>query len=251
MKISDHILKLPNDPTPWRLFIPDNAQTGWAVLWLQGHTSTIDGHSESCARMSERQKVAYAVIDYAGHGTHPTPLGDSVRSQQLKEVIGAYDKLQELGYKNIIVSGGSFGAYMAALLTGSRKPEAVIVRAPANYPDEEFDLAYKVARSDDHSHNALENWRKSLSENFRNMPLNHLASYPGLLYVFEHENDEVIPRNLPLSYFHAAQKPSYILLKDSVHSIKNNTDPKPIIENLEQWLAQIVEQTVRRKETAK
>ena len=233
MKTTDHILNIPNDPTPWRLFEPAGNINGWAVLWLQGHTSTIEGHSEACERMAEEQHVTHAVLNYAGHGNHPTPLAESVRSVQLTEVIGVYDALVERGYAHIIISGGSFGAYLAALLTKHRTPAGVILRAPANYPDEELHLAYKQARLDDHTHNALETWRRGLPETYVNLPVTALAYYDGPVYVIEHEKDEIIPRNLPLSYFHAAKHGTYIILKDSVHSIKDNTELLTIRTKLE------------------
>jgi pimeloyl-ACP methyl ester carboxylesterase len=49
----------------------------------------------------------------------------------------------KLGFKKIIVIGGSFGGYMAALLANERRFETLVLRAPANYPEEEFELPYR------------------------------------------------------------------------------------------------------------
>ena len=246
MTITDLVLDLPDDPTPWRLFVPENAKQSWAVLWLQGFTSTIEGHSDGCKRMTETQGVAHAILDYAGHGTHPTPLDDAVRSQQLAEVIGVYDELQKMGYEHIIVSGGSFGGYMAALLTESRSPEAVILRAPANYPDDEFDMPYVEALQDDHHvDNSLHTWREALPEGYANRPLAAISGYEGSVYVFEHELDETIPSHTVQMYFAAAKHGTYILVRGCPHSVKNATNPAHFITIIERWCAAITANTIQ------
>lgn len=93
--------------------------------------------------MAKTSQVTFAMLNYVGHGAHPTPLDDSIRAQQLAECLAAYDALIAQGYQHIIVIGGSFGGYMAALLTGQRSPAAVVLRAPALYPDQEFKLPFR------------------------------------------------------------------------------------------------------------
>ena len=59
MKVDNYTLA---DGTPWRLFTPDNAHDGWAVLWLQGFTSTIEGHNDGCERMSVASNVPLLIL---------------------------------------------------------------------------------------------------------------------------------------------------------------------------------------------
>ena len=108
MRSESLTLAQQDDRTPWRLFIPEHAKKDWAVLWLQGFTSTIEGHSEGVTRMATATRTTFAMLNYAGHGDHPTPLTEATRTQQLTEVLGVYDELARRGYKNIIAIGGSF-----------------------------------------------------------------------------------------------------------------------------------------------
>lgn len=132
MEITDYTLQYDN--TPWRLFKPTKANKDWRVLWLQGFTSTIEGHSEGVIRLAEATKTPFAMLNYAGHGNHPIALDDATREQQFKEVLSVYDELVRLGYKKIITIGGSFGGYMAALLASKRPLEVLVLRAPATIP---------------------------------------------------------------------------------------------------------------------
>jgi hypothetical protein len=78
MKITDNILQSNN--TPWRLFeTSDNKE--WCVLWLQGFTSTIEGHTDGVIRLVEATTTSFAMLNYAGHGHHPVILDDATRQQ--------------------------------------------------------------------------------------------------------------------------------------------------------------------------
>ena len=96
MKITNGTLDIKNDPTPWVIVAPSDDKE-WCVLWLQGWTSTIEGHLDGIKRMAEESDVTFAMLNYAGHGTHPTSLDSSTREQQYTEVIAAYDQLVKLG----------------------------------------------------------------------------------------------------------------------------------------------------------
>lgn len=214
MKINDYSLK---DDTPWRLFTPDNAHEGWAVLWPQGFTSTIDGHSEGCERMSTASRFPFAMLDYAGHGSHPVPLEKATRKQQFAEVRGVYDELVSRGLDKIIVIGGSFGGYMAALLAGVREPQSVVLRAPANYQDHEFDYPY-VETTESKEGETKDLYRKRVDNNYTNQATQALQSYDGTVYILEHELDSVVLANIPKSYYHAAKHGNYILIRGLGHA---------------------------------
>jgi esterase/lipase len=198
MKVTDYTLQYDN--TPWRLFEPAIDNKDWCVLWLQGFTSTIEGHTEGVTRLAEATTTPFAMLNYAGHGTHPVALDDATREQQFKEVLSVYDELRRLGYKKIITIGGSFGGYMAALLAGKRPHEALVLRAPANYPENEFSLAYKdtSAGRKDKSHYL---YRQSIDESYTNNAVGSVQNFKGHVYVIEHEKDEVINPSIPKSYF--------------------------------------------------
>lgn len=238
--ISDYTLEL--DGTPWRLVVPDSANSDWCVLWLQGFTSTVEGHTDGVIRMSEATNTAFALLDYAGHGTNPIPLEQATRHQQHDEVVAVYDELVKRGYKHIIASGGSFGGYMAALLAGKRDLAALMLRAPANYTDDEFELPYNETSR--HTGGAAHNlYRQNIDMGFRNTPINAVESYGGLTYVVEHGEDEVIHSSIPKSYFNAAKHGNYIVIPNLKHAVKRMPNPEHYHKLVEMWVEAVVNAT--------
>jgi len=237
MKLTDNILAL--DKTPWRLFEPENNDRDWRVLWLQGFTSTIEGHTEGVVRLAEATSTTFAMLEYAGHGNNPIQLDDASRKQQFNEVTGVYDELKKLGYTKIIVIGGSFGSYMASLLVSVREAQALVLRAPANYPEEEFELAYRdtAAARKDKDHYL---YRQSIDENYSNNAIEEVRGFAGPTFVLEHEKDEVINASIPKSYYNAAQQGNYLVIPGVKHSPKQMPNPQEYFELIELWVTTII-----------
>lgn len=228
-------LDIKDDPTPWVIVRP-NDDKEWCVLWLQGWTSTIEGHLEGIERMAKISGVTFAMMDYAGHGSHPVVLGVSTKQMQHIEVLTAYDELTKLGYSQIIVIGGSFGGYMAALLAGKRRPAAVILRAPAAYPNDEFALPYsQTVESSQRYGSIIRPGQEAESTAFE-----AVASYNGPVYVAEHELDEVVPRIIPQLYFAKARHGNYLRVPNTAHSPKTMTSPKKHFRYIEHMLVSII-----------
>lgn len=240
MKIEDYTL---DDGTPWRLLTPYNAAAGWAVLWLQGFTSTIEGHSEGCERMSIISGVPFAILNYAGHGNHPIALGQATRKQQFEEVCAVYDELVKRGLDRVIVIGGSFGGYMAALLTGVRQPQAVILRAPANYKDEEFEYPYSET-TEGREGEAKDIYRQSIDKTFSNSATEALHSFNGASYIIEHGADTVITANIPQLYYQVAKNGSYITIHGLEHSPKLMLHADEWFDIIERWIQTIIHATM-------
>jgi hypothetical protein len=233
------------DGTPWRLIKPDKSDDEWCVLWLQGFTSTIDGHMERVIRMAKAANITYAMLNYAGHGDHPTVLDEATRKQQLDEVVAVYDELVKLGYNKIMASGGSFGAYMAALLSGQRELESLTLRAPACYPNGEFetpfkDTATKLRRRD------RDFFKEVVEKEADNFAIKAVQSYSGQVFVMEHSKDESVHPSVPRAYFSAAECGSYILIPGLHHSPRTMDDPGRGYELVEMWQKAIVDATRRR-----
>lgn len=240
MQITDHTL---TDNTPWRLYEPENNHKDWAILWLQGFYSTIEGHHEGCQRISDSTNTALAVLNYAGHGNHPVVLEDATRQQQLDEVTIVYDELVNRGYAKVIVIGGSFGAYMATLLLETRSPQVIVLRAPANYKDEEITLPYKET-TEAIDGEAKDLYRQSIDSNYSNRAIEAVRRFEGSTYVIEHGSDKTILKNIPQSYFSAAQQGNYILIPGLEHSPKLMDNPQKYFGIIERWIEVIVENSI-------
>lgn len=242
MNVTHGTLSIPNDPTPWVIVSP-NDDKAWCVLWLQGWTSTIEDHLEGITRMAETSGVTFAMMNYAGHGDHPTPLADSTKKQQFTECLAAYDKLVSMGYEKIIVIGGSFGGYMAALLTGQRTPTATVLRAPAVYRDEEFEIACSQTLRWDEESDADAQFRAQITAESELDAITAIRNYTGTIWVTEHELDTVVPRNIPKAYFDAAKHGNYLLVPNTEHSPKTMANPQKHFKYIEHMLVSIIRAT--------
>lgn len=227
MTIPYQTLDIPNDPTPWVIVEPSE-QKEWAVLWLQGWGSTIEGHFETIQFLAKESDVAFAMIDYAGWGTHPVSLGTTTRKQQYTQVVAAYDALKERGYKKIIACGNSFGSYMSALLCDKRELAAVLLRAPAIYDDSEF-----TSKQQDRDDDTYQSFKNTVQPDSPLAALRAIRGYSGPVFVFEHGADEVIPSNIPKSYFANARQSNYLYIPGAPHSPKALPDPRKYYEYIE------------------
>jgi hypothetical protein len=225
--IAYQTLDIPDDPTPWVLVEP-SSNKDWAVLWLQGWRSTIDGHFEKIKELAHKSNMSFAMIDYAGFGQHPTVLAETTREQQHREVVAAYDELKRLGYKNIIACGNSFGSYMSALLASKRELAGIILRAPAIYDDQEFTVKQKN-RNDA----AYQAFKLTVQPDSPLTALQTIRAYRGPVFVFEHGADEIIPSNIPKSYFANARQGNYVYIPGAPHSPKTLPEPRKYYDYIE------------------
>lgn len=200
----------------------------------------MDSHREGVERMSQKTGLPFATLDYAGHGLHALPIDESTRQQQHEEVVAVYDELKDRGYENIIVIGGSFGSYMAALLVGARPVHTVVLRAPAIYDDTEFELSFnKTLRWLDHD--AYQKNKETAAYIQNNAAVRAIRAFEGTTYVFEHELDEVIPAVMPQTYYKAAKHGNYIVIPKTKHSPKYMPNPQPHFDYIEHWVVSVLE----------
>lgn len=239
MQIVDFDTAADKVVVPWRLFTPNDSVQEYCVLWLQGWTSSMDSHFEGVKRMAKNTRISFATFDYAGHGKHTVKLEDSTRHQQHNEVVAVFDALKERGYKKIIVIGGSFGGYMAALLTGVRPVHAVVLRAPAMYADIEFKTRHaetaKWKNPDRHQYDKATDAYINDNEAVR-----AIQKFEGFTYVLEHELDEQVPRVMPRTYFDNAKYGNYFIIPKTKHSPKLMGNPQPHFDYIEHIVISII-----------
>lgn len=239
MKVEDFTIKLDSDEVPIRIFTPENSDKEFCVLWLQGWSSSMDSHREGVERMAGQTGIVFATLDPAGHGLHQLPLEESTRKQQHEEVVAVFDELKKRGFEKIIVIGGSFGGYMTALLTAKRPVHAAVLRAPANYPDDEFEIPFKeTLRSKDYA--AYTKTKDSDDMLNNSSATKALGNYGGFVYVLEHELDEVVPAKVPKRYFEIAKHGNYFIVPKTKHSPKLMQNPQAHFAYIEQLVIAII-----------
>ena len=236
MKPTYQMLNIPNDPTPWTIVRPTNDKR-WCVLWLQGWSTSIAIHYEGLERMAKVSNMSFAMLDYAGHGTHSQPLEDSSQEQQLTEVVALYDELKNQGYEHIIVVGGSFGSFMAALLASRRKLAALVLRAPAIYPKERFSITHHEITD---SPEETKTFRAAVSAASDLPALQAVKDFSGPTYVIEHELDTIIPKNIPKAYFETAKRGNNLVVPVTGHATKLMPEPAKHFAYIESAITSIL-----------
>jgi pimeloyl-ACP methyl ester carboxylesterase len=214
----------------------------WCVLWLQGWGSDIAGHLGRIQRLAKDLDMPFAMLDYAGHGEHPTPLDDTTREQQHLEVVTVYDELKKQGYKNIIGVGHSFGGYMTALLADKRELAGVILRAPAIYDNETFSTPCK-----ERDNRAYEAMKPTVTADSNFAALDAIRKFSYSVYVLEYELDSVIPRNIPQAYFQVAKYGNYLIVPATDHSPKLMQHPEEHYAYIETLLAGLAKTIIAEK----
>jgi len=113
------------------------------------------------------------------------------------------------------------------------------LRAPANYPDEDFTLTFKsklrsipypdfikTKESDD----LLAKSAATLS----------VQKFKGPVYVLEHELDEIVAAKVPRHYFAAAKQGNYLIVPKTKHSSKNMRKPEAHYAYVEHLVTSII-----------
>jgi hypothetical protein len=237
MKIEDFVLKTNDDEIPYRIFTPDKATKEFCVFWIQGWSSTMDSHREGVERMAKQSGTIFVTLDVAGHGINKIPMEKSTKKQQHEEVVAVFDELTKRGFKKIIVIGGSFGGYMTALLTGIRPVHAAILRAPANYRDEEFELPFKETMLG----KGLADSNIPKDEAVNSTAMRVIRNFDGFVYVLEHELDEIVPPHVPRHYFAGAKHGNFIIIPKTKHSPKLMPNPEVHYAYIEHMIASLIE----------
>lgn len=232
-------LDVKDDPTPWVIVSP-NDDKEWCVLWIQGWGNSIENHLAAITRMADVSGVSFAMADLAGHGSHPIAIEQSSKQMQHIEVLELYDTLKKLGYKKIITIGGSFGAYMAALLSGKRVLSGVVLRVPSCYPNDEFERPYNKTRQYQGSSPDKYAFDTAPEAHLSSTAFEAVAGYEGPVYVIEHESDEVVPAAVPQRYFSVSKHGNYLRVPGAPHSPKTSSDPRRYYQYIEHLLTSII-----------
>jgi hypothetical protein len=119
----------------------------------------------------------------------------------------------------IVAVGSSYGSFNAVLLTVEREVEALSLRVPANYQDEEHELPKWERGGEDP---AILAWRHEKLDENATASLRALHSFPGKVQILEAEFDEVVPSQGVRNYGDAVKEPSqleYHVMKGWPHSL--------------------------------
>lgn len=206
-----------------QFFSPDESRNDrLAVLFIHGWTSSFVGYVEYAEALASRG-VASMIFDLRSHGTSEGDINTLTRQDFIDDVVAAYDYVAVKGHSNIAVVGSSFGSYLTCLLTSMRKVSNIILRVPANYPNEGLQEP-QVKQS---GQVELLKWRYLVASPEETESLKALNSFEGKVTIVESEKDEIIPHQTIQNYIDAVSNPdqlTYIVMKDAPHGLPRQGD---------------------------
>jgi dienelactone hydrolase len=203
-------------PKEWRPKHP-------GVLIMHGWKSGRKSHA-SIARKLADIGFASMTFDFRGHGESEGDPENLSRGNFLNDAIAAYETLSHMDGiypKEMNAIAGSFGAYIAAILSEQKAFHSLVFRVPADYPDEGFETP-GLRTSDEATINA---WRSSPRSFDSTSALRGIHRFQGDILIVESGADTVVPRETVQSYIDAAPDPkkvSHILMEGAPHTLSGS-----------------------------
>jgi len=216
---------------------PHKRGTYPAILFVHGWTSERKKSFQYAQSLADMGYVCL-LFDMRGHGTSEGDISSFTSKDFLSDVLTAYDYLltmKNVDRKNISVVGSSFGGYLAALLSGKRKVKNLVLRVPADYPNETFDKRKMLFGGDDPS---VMKWRNQERQPMETYALEGLHNFSGSILLIESEKDDSISHQTILNYINAVKDKSqltHILMKDAPHSMEEGKFKDEVEQILVKW----------------
>src|SRR5581483_2786374 len=136
--------------------------------------------------------------------------------------MNAYDYLVNNDFvdpSRIGIVGSSYGATIAAMVTGNKPIKSLILRAPAAYSSEMKSMKLiEMANQKTDKFNKMEKIEKSPA-------IESLSDFHGDLFIIKSENDTIIPDRMPNVFFEHAKKvggKKLVIMKDATHNLTDD-----------------------------
>jgi len=221
------------------IFYPDQLKDkNPAILVVHGWTGKKLNSYQYAEALAKLGFICF-LFDMRGHGTSEGDIKTFTIREFLDDVIAAYDYLLELDKvdkDNVSAVGSSFGGYMVALLSEKRTIKNLSMRAPADYPNENFDqLAYSASASVNPD---AVNWRSEERSSHDTYALEAISNFNGNIQIIESENDTLVPHQTLQNYIDVAShvnKLTHTVIKDAPHSIKDGPFKDQVEKILVDW----------------
>ncbi len=201
----------------------DKKRKNPAILFIPGWTGERKRNFQFAKSLVKLGYICF-LVDLRGHGDSEGDINNSTHQQFLSDVFAAYDYLAEIDGvdpDNISAVGSSFGGYLASILSSKRKVKNLVLRVPANYPNDAF-LKLSRASSATNSPEIIE-WRKEARQPEDTYSLEALHNFDGSVLVIESELDEFVPHQTIENYMNSVKdktKLTHVFMKDAPHSIR-------------------------------
>jgi dipeptidyl aminopeptidase/acylaminoacyl peptidase len=208
-----------------------------AVLFVHGWGSS---QRRSIGKAKQLVQAGFVCLTFnlRGHARTVEQRETVTRAENLRDVMAAYDLLAaqlDVDAERIAVVGGSYGGYLATLLTTERDVRALALRAPALYKDGDFDRPKRQLNLDPD----LPAYRRRRLEPSDNIALAAAARFEGDVLIVESEHDTVIPHPVIANYlraFGAAGSVEHEVIGDADHGLSQKGWRRAWGEVLVRWV---------------
>ena len=132
--------------------------------------------------------------------------------------------------------GSSYGGYLSAVAINYLELEWLVLRVPALYFDQKFNVPTEKLIGEDEEGDAFKSTNLTPETS---LALKGVANFNGEILIIESEKDEVIPHPVIENYlkFIDKDKLSYQIMKNTRHSLETEKQEKEYIEILKNWLS--------------
>lgn len=206
------------------LFKPEHSNRK-AVLMIHGWGSAQTRNYELATSLCERGFTCMT-FDLSAHGESAGRLEALSCADFLSDAINAYDTLvRESRCTDVAVIGSSFGSYIGAIVTSERAVSKLILRVPADYPDEGFNEVHVGGKWSGEK----VTWRGEIRAHDATRALRAVHAYTGPFLLIESELDDVCPHQCIQNYANAVvdqAKLTHWLQKGAPHSLTKYPDLK-------------------------
>lgn len=207
------------------------------VLVIHGWTSAMNRYPKRVAPLVE-QGYTCLLFDMRGHGETGGELTTLSAQDHHEDCLAAYDymlSMDNLDSNNISVFGSSYGGYQAALLTSKRTVHHLVLKAPAQYDDELFEVP------DTQRGEHTDNYRLQHHTPSDNMALKAINNFKGNILFIESEKDEQVPKQVMDDYREAITvKYDYELLIGADHACNVPGTEQKYIDAMAKWFERFI-----------
>lgn len=213
-----------------RVFHPlSRSSQGSGIIFIHGWESSQRSYRPRAEKVSGEIGATCLTFDLSGHGESGDLPASFTPREHLTNSLAAFDALAKMDAVDplrIGICGASYGAYLAAMVTSRRATAALLLRAPALYPDSELDIP-----------GGSRHTRPEIPDDAE--PLRDLADFNGQVLIVESEHDEAIPHEVIRAYLAACPRAGHALIPGAAHAM---TDPRwndVFVEQLLKWATEL------------
>jgi len=234
MKLS---LKVNNQNLTADLIKPAEIKTPLpALIFVHGWRSNRSGNSNRAEQISKLGFICLA-IDLRGHGDSDGLIEEFSRADHIEDIKSAYkylSNLPEVDENKIGIIGASYGGYLAAVSLNYLKFNKIVLRVPALYFDDNFNIPTdKLIKGDPKAFKTADLSPKN------SLALKGLSNFQGEILIIESEKDKIIPHEVIRNYtavIEYRRSLTYKIMKNTPHSLETNQQEKEYITIVTNWL---------------